>query len=480
MILRFRWVVCQLDELKNCFNLKSLRKALASLPRTLDETYSRILCRIPEIHRQDAIKTLQWLVCSVRPLRVEELAEVIAINPAGNPRFDADMQLSAPEDVLEICSSLVVVEETTVDTYEKIYGAQFAGHSISIIRLAHFSVQEYLLSPRINDQAVTRYAGASAFAIQNVPGNATLARDCLTYLLHFDNAGAVASERPKEFPLSMYAARFWTHHASIAEEDLLSDPQLVLELLLVKKDAYTNMLRLYNPVSMSPFLRVRDLYLNSIEIMKPLHITSTSNLPGLTRLLLATGADVNAESGMFGTALQTAAAKDHEAIVKILLENGADANAKTWLCDSALLTASEGGYKAITQLLLEHGANVDIEGRFGGSALRIAANEGHKDIVRLLLEHGANANGNPRGLRSSPLHLASHGGFKEVIQLLLENGADINARDRDYGTALQAACRSHEKETVKLLLQNGAEIHEGFSLEEREMIQNVLNEEETP
>ncbi|KAL8780876.1 MAG: hypothetical protein Q9213_006266 [Squamulea squamosa] len=44
----FRWTVCQLDALQNCSRLPSLRKALKNLPKSLDETYCRILCNIPE------------------------------------------------------------------------------------------------------------------------------------------------------------------------------------------------------------------------------------------------------------------------------------------------------------------------------------------------------------------------------------------------------------------------------------------------
>jgi ankyrin repeat protein len=42
------------------------------------------------------------------------------------------------------------------------------------------------------------------------------------------------------------------------------------------------------------------------------------------RLLLDKGADVNAQCGHYGNALQAASAKGDEGIVKLLLDNGAD------------------------------------------------------------------------------------------------------------------------------------------------------------
>ena len=44
---RFRWVDCQLDNLRRCMP-SSIRKALDELPVTLDETYERILQGIPK------------------------------------------------------------------------------------------------------------------------------------------------------------------------------------------------------------------------------------------------------------------------------------------------------------------------------------------------------------------------------------------------------------------------------------------------
>ncbi|KAF1963965.1 hypothetical protein BU23DRAFT_376242, partial [Bimuria novae-zelandiae CBS 107.79] len=46
------------------------------------------------------------------------------------------------------------------------------------------------------------------------------------------------------------------------------------------------------------------------------------------KLLLNKGADVNAQGGEYGNALQAASERDHEAIVKLLLDKGADVNAQ--------------------------------------------------------------------------------------------------------------------------------------------------------
>jgi hypothetical protein len=80
--LRFRWVYCQLENLRRCFP-SSIRDTLDGLPKTLDATYERTLLGIDEEKWQFAHRLFQCLSVSVRPLRVEELAEILAV------RFDA-------------------------------------------------------------------------------------------------------------------------------------------------------------------------------------------------------------------------------------------------------------------------------------------------------------------------------------------------------------------------------------------------------
>ena len=45
---RFRWAVSQLDAIRDYKKISLLKKTLKSLPKTLDETYERILASIPD------------------------------------------------------------------------------------------------------------------------------------------------------------------------------------------------------------------------------------------------------------------------------------------------------------------------------------------------------------------------------------------------------------------------------------------------
>ncbi|KAH9008207.1 hypothetical protein EDB84DRAFT_1530800 [Lactarius hengduanensis] len=57
-----------------------VRAILETLPKTLDETYERVLKDINKNNRDHARRLLHCLAISVRPLRVEELAEILTFD----------------------------------------------------------------------------------------------------------------------------------------------------------------------------------------------------------------------------------------------------------------------------------------------------------------------------------------------------------------------------------------------------------------
>ena len=103
---RFRWVDCQLDSLRKCITLSTIRQTLNQLPLTLDDTYKRILQSIPDDYRKEANCVLNLLVVSFRPLKLDEVAEAVAVD-CDNKIFDPENRLPDHHDILEICSSLV-------------------------------------------------------------------------------------------------------------------------------------------------------------------------------------------------------------------------------------------------------------------------------------------------------------------------------------------------------------------------------------
>jgi serine/threonine protein kinase len=146
---------------------------------------------------------------------------------------------------------------------------------------------------------------------------------------------------------------------------------------------------------------------------------------GEVRRLLNMGADVNAQGGFYGNALQAASFGGNEAIVRLLLDKGVDVNAKGGYFGNALQAASYGGNEAIVRLLLDKGVDINTQGGHFVNALQAASYRGNEAIVRLLLDKGADINA-PGGFYGNALHAASSGGNEAIVRLLLDKGVDIN------------------------------------------------------
>ena len=201
-LCRFRWVFCQLDALRHCFP-PNLRQYLNELPETLDETYERILKGINKAQRDNAHRLLQCLTVAVRPLLVEELAELLAFDfrastAGGIPTLKEDWRWDDQEEaVLSICSSLITI---------------IPRDDSRVVQFSHFSVKEYLTSSRL---ARSQHGEVSRFRIDLEPAHTILAKASLATLLQLDEH---ASEYgAKMSPLVNYAAQHWVEHAQFGE-----------------------------------------------------------------------------------------------------------------------------------------------------------------------------------------------------------------------------------------------------------------------
>ena len=111
---------------------KAIRNALKELPLGLDATYVRILTSIRQRFPAESATAriiFYWLVHSVRPLSLKELAEAITIE-SGQTQIDFLALPTNEEDVMQYIAGIAMV----TDGPDRRVG------------LAHYSVQEFLLS----------------------------------------------------------------------------------------------------------------------------------------------------------------------------------------------------------------------------------------------------------------------------------------------------------------------------------------------
>ena len=98
-------------------SVKCMLLCLQSLPRTLNETYERILCSIDKNWIEDVRRILNFLCFSSRPLTIQELIDAVAIELHEAAYFDGRRRLRDGDDFCQVCLDVIL---TTWTVYRKI------------------------------------------------------------------------------------------------------------------------------------------------------------------------------------------------------------------------------------------------------------------------------------------------------------------------------------------------------------------------
>ena len=327
----------------------SVRRALRELPTTLDDTYERVLQEIPKEKWQHAHRLFQCLVAAIRPLHVEELGEIFAIEfvrDIAPDLMEGWRPENAEEAVLSVCSTLIAVIEDS--------GSR-------IVHFSHFSVKEFLVSNRLRTSKV---GNIRHYHILLDAAHTILARACAATLLQLDEK--IDKNRLATLPLAFYAAYHWVDHVKFG--DLEPRIQDIME-------------HLFDPSR--PYLAAWACWLCEVEEswFRPsfdtlsdrppqpkgtaLYYTVLCGFSGLAKHLVVAREDVNAKCGRHGSPLHAASYVGQLDAIRVLLDHGADVNiTKVNTQRTPLCSAYFGRKLEAMRLLLEHGADVDAHDEF--------------------------------------------------------------------------------------------------------------------
>jgi ankyrin repeat protein len=444
---------------------------LDGLPESLDETYERTLLGIEKEKQEYAHRLFQCLSVAVRPLRVDELAEMLAIrfDDAQSPLYCTDWQLEDAQDlVLSACSSLIAVVD--VD-------------GSPVVQFSHFSVKEFLTSDRLSNST----KGVAHYHVHPYSAHTTLSQASLCVLLHLGDR--VDKNSINKFPFAQYAAQHWVDHARF--EDISFRIQDAMESLFdMDEPSFATWIWIYDLDY--PFRQHMFEDVPPRPEAGPLYYAALCGFSNLVEHLIANHPeDINARGGHHGSAVNVAFVQRNIEITLLLLQNGANANVmddrgQTPLCiasrdgrrgdvefllehradvnlaqdlrgQTPLVLSASNGELEITRILLRHGATVDTSGEDGRTPLMCASHNGHLEIARLLIQNGAAVDSRHKGQTPlmrygvTPLHMAAHNGNLDIVILLLESGANVNLQDSSDQTPLDVASASRNHEVTRCL-----------------------------
>ena len=369
---------------------------------------------------------------AIRPLRVEELAEILVLDfevaNGATPKLNEDYRSENPqEDVLSICSSLIMVVDT--------------GHS-RVIQFSHFSVKEFLTSDRL----AAFQGDISRVYIGDEPAHTTLAQACLGTLLRLDRSSS-NRQNDRNFPLARYASQHWVEHAQFGT---------------VSSQIEDGMQRLFdtNGPYLATWVRLHDIdedwtqFGNSGTARgSPLYYASLCGFRDLAEHIINVHPEqVNANSGRNHSPLAAALHKGHFHVAELLHQHGAAINVTGRNDQTPLQAASVDGRSDIAQWLLDHGADTHSQRDDLAAPIHLATANGHLEVIKTLLKHKVYIDSADKDGRT-PLHLASSTGKAEIVRLLLEHGANANAADKDGLTSVYLATTT---EVERLLHDHGA------------------------
>ena len=375
-----------------------------------------------------------------------QVAEAVLVGKE-QQSMDPGDQFRDVHDLLDLCSSFVCLVGKLPTGYpityflRKIDREHIASDADLVLRLAHSSVKEYILSDRTN------IASLSMHGLTFGNAHSSIAEVCLIYLNQFNEQSLIWDENLRRHQFLAYAANYWELHYDMmpAEKE-----DSVVDLLLTFIDthhygyAYSNWLDI-----------IRDFHFVQKSPLAPLAALSSLEAPRAVRAVVENAAEVHVTEDVIRKSLNCASRKGRKAVVQVLLDAGARLN-RAEVIDASSLSqaldeATRGGHTEVTELLISKGATA--EELDYSTVSRAAASQGKVHMVKLLLDCNT-THCNKMEAFHGALPAAITARQSSIIRYLLERSAeiDIAAREDLYFATLQRAFFEKDDSTVQFLL----------------------------
>jgi len=462
-------VQCQLDHLRTLRTEFDIREALGCLPPGLPATYKAMLDRIGHVPRdlKYAKTAFMWLIHCPQPLRLTELAVAAVIDSECD--FDEGMRLTTSDDILEICGSFVKIERK------------------SVIRLAHFSVQEFFTSATLPDGSRNDYFLDKELA------NMQFLKACFSYLrspqfCSIPSVDPYYLTLPTELLKDSFFFRAASYWPRLAHENPTNSQMSRDIFTFLKSSAFTAWAswyyvrtrdsRQWDQAPQGPYSPISNFEGGMVLRPGPLYVASDLSLPRVVKMMLDQGESPNQKGGRFVYPIFAAIRQNNAEVLAILLSAGANIAVKLgsigW---TPLHEAAEMNSLSQVKLLIEWDADVTaMTSRMetplmlnlrsfpqyvresDESDLTINGNcgleEPHSEIVRSLLFNAVNHQSEVQALC-----IAIERGFSRTAKILLAEPErfPINYQGSRGNTLLHFAAAKGSVQMARLLLEVGAD-----------------------
>ena len=236
-----------------------------------------MLCNIDSFLIEDARRILIFLCFAPRLLIVQKLIDGIAVDIKNSAGFNRNCRLIGVDDIREIYPALI---DTGLGT-NQIIKTQRRELTV-IIRIAHFSVQEFLESERIRDQR------CAIFGLTSVKAHTEISQICLIYLLKPNLSSSKLSPIILEdYLLAHFAAIYWYHHYKISGCCDSKTEAIIMNLFRRHKDTFSTWVRLHKMDE--SWDRSIDFDIASDKIASPIYYALFLGLNYIVRELVNSG-----------------------------------------------------------------------------------------------------------------------------------------------------------------------------------------------
>ena len=371
--------------------------------------------------------------------------------------MDPGDQFRDVHDLLDLCSSFVCLDTTQPSWGPFIFfPKQFnrdgsASDADLILRLAHSSVKEYMLSDRTNISSLSMHRLTSGIAQH------FMAEVCLIYLNRFNDESSISDEVLERHHFLVYVAYHWyLHYDEMPAEEENNVVNLFLSFINTHDYgyAYQNWVAVNTLRYIYPYPRLVG------EWLRPLATLSSLGAHRAVRTIIEHAAEVHEAEDMIREGLHWASREGHEAVVRVILDAGATLD-RAWVLDASSLSrvlceATDRGHTEVIELLISKGASAE---RLDYSFVsRVAAGQGKLHLVKLFLDW-TTTNWSKIGVFYTALQAAITARQSSIVRYLLErsNEIDITAREDLYFATLKRAYFERDVLVVRSLVIPGLE-----------------------